>query len=312
MSDPISDAITRAIISKGDELLQERGDGPFDFYQAQAVLPPGKTRDDMIDELAKASDVTREVAAEAYRHGLEDVRIAKSSRYQVAVYEGAPNGFGEPMVHLSIKRLDREPIHDWRDLQKIKNAIVGEEAEAVELYPAESRLVDAANQYHLWCFRPGFKLPLGFDTRLVQDHDDGITGSKQRPFESPDAVLPSRLQLSASLSTLLRFIEQGLTVPDEYRNEARSFVALIEHARQQLPGESLTTMQRLTRAIEFVKRAQEVIDPITIDESMPSQDAEVNSMTRELVVLIDSQLQESRDDLTRIFRDLGDLPEQQS
>jgi len=31
--------------------------------------------------------------------------------------------------------------------------IVGEEHEAFEVYPAESRLVDTANQYHLWVSR---------------------------------------------------------------------------------------------------------------------------------------------------------------
>jgi hypothetical protein len=53
-------------------------------------------------------------------------------------------------VHLSIKRFDRGPVRDWRHLQQIKNEVVGPEAEAFEIFPAESRLVDTANQYHLW------------------------------------------------------------------------------------------------------------------------------------------------------------------
>jgi hypothetical protein len=49
------------------------------------------------------------------------------------------------------------------------------------LYPAESRIVDTANQYHLWVIEtPGIKFPLGFDEgRKVQDH--GPIGGKQRP-----------------------------------------------------------------------------------------------------------------------------------
>jgi hypothetical protein len=67
------------------------------------------------------------------------------------------------MYHLSIKRLDQDPIHDWRDLQAIKNELVGSENEAVELYPAESRIVDAANQYHLWVAKdPAYRFPFGF------------------------------------------------------------------------------------------------------------------------------------------------------
>jgi hypothetical protein len=51
--------------------------------------------------------------------------------------------------------------------------------EAVELYPAESRRVDSANQYHVWAF-PGQRLPFGFAERLVAEDIPGVT---QRPFE---------------------------------------------------------------------------------------------------------------------------------
>ena len=54
------------------------------------------------------------------------------------------------MVHLSIERIDRATIYNRDDLQRVKNELVGEENEAIELYPAESRLADASSQYHLW------------------------------------------------------------------------------------------------------------------------------------------------------------------
>jgi hypothetical protein len=41
------------------------------------------------------------------------------------------------------------PIHNWRHLQQIKNDICGEESEALELYPAMSRIVDTVNQGRL-------------------------------------------------------------------------------------------------------------------------------------------------------------------
>jgi hypothetical protein len=86
------------------------------------------------------------------------------------------------MQWLSIKRADREPIRDWRILQAIKNGIVGEEVEAVELYPAESRLVDTANQYHLFALTsPAIRFPFGYRDRLVTETPMGK--SKQRPFE---------------------------------------------------------------------------------------------------------------------------------
>ena len=89
-------------------------------------------------------------------------------------------------IHLSIKRIDKEPVHDWRDLQQIKNMLVGEETEAVELYPAESRLVDTANQYHLWVLVDDegnkINMPFGYNQRLVQDEHDEISNVKQRKF----------------------------------------------------------------------------------------------------------------------------------
>lgn len=79
--------------------------------------------------------------------------------------------FGEDLgdvAWLSIKRRDREVIRDWRELQSIKNAIVGPEHEGFELYPAESRLVDTANQFHLFVFMDRrVRMPVGFVAREV-------------------------------------------------------------------------------------------------------------------------------------------------
>lgn len=70
-------------------------------------------------------------------------------------------------THLSIKRLDILPVHNWQHMQQIKNDICGDEREAVEIYPAMSRIVDAANQYHLWVFREPIN-NIGFTDRFVK------------------------------------------------------------------------------------------------------------------------------------------------
>ncbi|WP_271627806.1 DUF7694 domain-containing protein [Bradyrhizobium sp. CCBAU 11445] len=58
---------------------------------------------------------------------------------------------GDGWHKLRIERRDGEPItRDWRLFQNIKNQLLGPECEALELYPAESRKVDAANMYHLY------------------------------------------------------------------------------------------------------------------------------------------------------------------
>ena len=106
--------------------------------------------------------------------------------YQVAVFHDTmPAGLGgHAIVHLSIRRLDRAPVRDWRDFQAIKTQLVGPECEAIELYPAESRVVDTANQFHLWCFKdPGLCWPVGFTNGLRLDHNPADkSGSVQRPF----------------------------------------------------------------------------------------------------------------------------------
>src|ERR1700689_1093730 len=79
-----------------------------------------------------------------------------NSRYTVCVrrtpmvHEQTQEKVGD-CVHLSIHDHERSATHDWRDLQRIKNEICGPEEEAIELYPAESRLVDSSNEWHLFC-----------------------------------------------------------------------------------------------------------------------------------------------------------------
>jgi hypothetical protein len=100
----------------------------------------------------------------------------RNDTYQVSLRQPE-----DGMVHLSIKRNDRAPIHNWRDLQEIKNQLIGPEHEAVEIYPAESRRVDTANQYHLWVFTdPKYRIPFGFEGRFVTE--DSFCGSVQRPL----------------------------------------------------------------------------------------------------------------------------------
>ncbi len=92
-----------------------------------------------------------------------------SPTFQVAkrVLMGHEHGFGEKTpTYLSIKRHDKERFHDWRVIQKIKTSILGPEWEAVEMYPAESRVVDTCNQYHLFCWEEEFPVYV-FNERCV-------------------------------------------------------------------------------------------------------------------------------------------------
>ncbi len=89
-----------------------------------------------------------------------------NSRYQVLVnFEAAPGW--PPVVHLKIKAHDKRCVRDWRDMQRIKNEICGTEAEGVELYPAEKRLVDEVNEFHIFVLHPATGFPFGHEHRAT-------------------------------------------------------------------------------------------------------------------------------------------------
>ena len=46
-------------------------------------------------------------------------------------------------------------------MQRIKNELAGEQTVGVEVYPAQTDVVDQANIYHIWCMPEGFALPFG-------------------------------------------------------------------------------------------------------------------------------------------------------
>jgi hypothetical protein len=104
---------------------------------------------------------------------------------------------------LSIRRNDRRPVHDWRHFQMIKNQLVGFETEAVELYPAQSRIMDTANQYYLHCLSPGMRFPVGWEgpTLLADADEQRVAGAEQRPLppgweSTMDAVLRAQQEES--------------------------------------------------------------------------------------------------------------------
>lgn len=127
-----------------------------------------------IEEVERA--VTEEMSWPLFRNGDSPWNY----QVQVRVVESDDHSASPDIVWLSIKRIDKAHVHDWRHLQEIKNMVVGPEYEAIELYPAEERVVDTANQYHLFVFHdPGFRLPWGFKSGL-KSYEDGVGNSRQR------------------------------------------------------------------------------------------------------------------------------------
>lgn len=131
-------------------------------------------------------------------------RMFKNDRYTViAVPSG---GDWAKAIWLSIRRNDRKPIHDWRHFQAIKNDIAGPEREAVELYPAESRLVDTSNQYHLWVAPEGERYQIGWARRIVSTPDGGLEADgKVMSDEEIDAQLE---QMGASRDAITGAVQR--------------------------------------------------------------------------------------------------------
>ncbi len=100
----------------------------------------------------------------------KSVRCWGNAWYQVVlrVRPPVPPAVEVPIAQLSIKRWDREQVFEWRDLQRIKDDILGTGIEAMQLFPASDRIVDTANQYHLWALPIGMTFGVGyFDGRLT-------------------------------------------------------------------------------------------------------------------------------------------------
>jgi len=102
-----------------------------------------------------------------------------------------------PYTHLRIRRLDGGRCFEWADMQRIKNEIVGPDYEAVQLFPAESRLVNTANEYHLWVHPDDhFRFPIGWTNRAVLAEPIEICGAQQSAAALQDSR-PKGTQISA-------------------------------------------------------------------------------------------------------------------
>lgn len=166
-----------------------------DFIKVESNLPPmQKWVDEMMGQMSHLSpngvQPTRKEMCKQYEM-LKNDTVFTNGEYQVAIdYDSAKNGALSPdpacrVIHLSIKRLDREPIMDYQDLMNIKDKLVGEGFEAMMLYPARFREHDMANQYHLWIpvereSGEPVAFPFGWNNgrNVIEKDLDGIT--KQR------------------------------------------------------------------------------------------------------------------------------------
>jgi hypothetical protein len=146
------------------EPLEKAARTPLRAEQVEAIRArAGQDADVLLDELERAE-------------------MWKNDTYTVIVTRWSEGELAGQVQELSIRRNDRGAGRDWRDFQRIKNQLAGDEVEAIELYPAMSRIMDTANQYYLFCLPEGQRVPVGFDTgRNLLDVDEAENvGATQR------------------------------------------------------------------------------------------------------------------------------------
>lgn len=148
----------------------------------RAVALPASEQ--LIAEHMRFAGVSREQALADIDREADEVTIWKNDLYQVAV---RCLDAERKVFHLNIRAVNGAAIfRDWRHFQRIKNELIGEECEAIEIYPAESRLVDTSNKYHLIAVAdPTFRFPFGdiFGGKRDVEYEGGKTpGTKQRPL----------------------------------------------------------------------------------------------------------------------------------
>ena len=89
--------------------------------------------------------------------------------YQVIVTKGIgvpqQGEFNAEVVQIAIKRMDGKPdVFSWEDMQDIKRALLGNDVEAVEIYPAmKRRLLGNKKFRYLWAFPNKEQIPIGWD-----------------------------------------------------------------------------------------------------------------------------------------------------
>lgn len=84
---------------------------------------------------------------DVFRLGFARAKKTKEDVIEVGTLMGFETTLNRTLGLLSV-------CHDgsitWDELQQLKNAAFGEEARAIEVYPAQSQLVNARSMRHLW------------------------------------------------------------------------------------------------------------------------------------------------------------------
>ena len=118
------------------------------------------------------------------RSNLSPVKDAQLHRNTYGDEISFPTDWYNNYVYISFhhhnKLTDVDANIGWQIRQWIKNEICGEEFEAVELYQNENRMVNEANECHMYCYPTNIPIGQFRSQRFVQDSHDGGYGKGSR------------------------------------------------------------------------------------------------------------------------------------
>jgi hypothetical protein len=128
-------------------------------------------------QIQLTEDAIKSGVAAGYQNNKARVFVKRTASSGFMVQ--GPNGQAQPMpiIHLIIAGLGGRKL-DYHEIQRVKNELVHEESDAVELYPGKAREMDMP-QTHLWCLPPGYTMPLGLvKARPADPNAELIPGSR--------------------------------------------------------------------------------------------------------------------------------------
>lgn len=264
--------------------------------------------------------------------------VYQNNKYMVMLRTTMTNGFmvpgddgkGRPMeiAHVTIMRNDKAQKEiPWVDKQRVKNEILGEHFEAVEIFPSEDRRIKEIKSYHcyLWVFEGGARIPIGLeparpgldDPELAISEEDTLAYVVETPRDEPGAPPITEVFLSEEEAAEM-YAEAGSAPPEgsvktfehipiggdgvAWTDAARAkFDALMDKARRiqnVMEGVSELPKPESVRRINVngpVGDQDDLEDAFGVGDESPKGDEE-NVMMPEFMKLGIAQIQKSREE----------------
>jgi hypothetical protein len=156
-----------------------------------------------------------------------------------------PNGDPIMITHLAMVGTKDHVDLTWDEAQRAKAELLGANTEAIELYPAEDRVMEGLTERHLWVFPPGVKFPLGFVPQNVRvrpderDAEGNLVVRRLTPEElAAEAAARPEGGLTPSAAEAL-----GLPAPEEGPNEGPDEDPAVAAEREVAAAADLAAMR---------------------------------------------------------------------